>query len=263
MPELRYDPLRLRWSIIAAERSQRPHVLGTKQEDDIKPHDSSCPFCEGAEAQTPPEIFALGRDNSNPDEPGWQVRVVPNKFPALRLDGDLRREGVGLFDLASSAPRTLSFRFETGTTPESQRLRFHVFVAPEHVTILDEYTALTGRPFVPPDWAFKNWRWRGELYPVTRGANVVSIFLVVLSAGTLVVQAMTPVPRWLPEISSEERAELMRARATSRDRPDIYYILLDGYARADVLEHRGAAPEGRQRRDRAHQGSLGCSRDIR
>jgi alpha-glucosidase (family GH31 glycosyl hydrolase) len=69
----------------------------------------------------------------------------------------------GLFDLASSHPRTLSFRFETGTTPESQRLRFHVFVAPKHVTILDEYTALTGRPFVPPDWAFKNWRWRGEL----------------------------------------------------------------------------------------------------
>ena len=32
----------------------------------------------------------------------------------------------GLFDLARSDPRTLAFRFETGTTPESRRLVFHV-----------------------------------------------------------------------------------------------------------------------------------------
>ena len=40
-----------------------------------------------------------------------------------------------------------------------------MFAGPEHTTILDEYTNLTGRPFVPPDWAFLNWRWRGELDP--------------------------------------------------------------------------------------------------
>jgi UDPglucose--hexose-1-phosphate uridylyltransferase len=41
-----------------------------------------CPFCEGREDQTPPEVFALpgGRE---PDTPGWSVRVVPNKFPAF------------------------------------------------------------------------------------------------------------------------------------------------------------------------------------
>jgi len=70
---------------------------------------------------------------------------------------------VGLFDVAKSDPRALAFRFETGVTPESRRLRFHVFVGPEHATILDEYTRLTGRPFVPPAWAFLHWRWRDTL----------------------------------------------------------------------------------------------------
>ncbi len=69
----------------------------------------------------------------------------------------------GLFDLASSEPETVSFRFETGTTPASRRLVFDVFAGPDHPRILDEYTARVGRPFVPPDWAFQHWRWRGEL----------------------------------------------------------------------------------------------------
>ena len=69
----------------------------------------------------------------------------------------------GLFDVAKSDPQTLAFRFEAATSTESRRLRFHLFVGPAHATILDEYTNLTGRPFVPPDWAFLHWRWRGEL----------------------------------------------------------------------------------------------------
>jgi hypothetical protein len=64
-------------------------------------------------------------------------------------------------------PRTVSFRFEAGSTPESRRLVYRVFAGPDHGTILDEYTALTGRPIVPPDWAFLHWRWRGELAPGT------------------------------------------------------------------------------------------------
>jgi alpha-glucosidase (family GH31 glycosyl hydrolase) len=70
---------------------------------------------------------------------------------------------IGTFDVAKTDPGVVGFRFEAGTTPEHRRLTYHVFVGPEHRTILDEYTALTGRPFVPPDWAFLHWRWRGEL----------------------------------------------------------------------------------------------------
>jgi UDPglucose--hexose-1-phosphate uridylyltransferase len=44
---------------------------------------TDCPFCEGHESQTPPETLALGRAGELPDSPGWTVRVVPNKFPAM------------------------------------------------------------------------------------------------------------------------------------------------------------------------------------
>jgi alpha-D-xyloside xylohydrolase len=70
---------------------------------------------------------------------------------------------VGAYDVAKTDPHVLSFRFETANTRASQRLRFHLFVGPAYATILDEYTALTGRPLVPPAWAFLHWRWRDEL----------------------------------------------------------------------------------------------------
>ena len=70
---------------------------------------------------------------------------------------------VGVFDVAKSDPHIVSFRFETGNAPASRRLQYYLFFGPEHTTIVDEYTALTGRPYVPPDWAFLNWRWRDEL----------------------------------------------------------------------------------------------------
>jgi UDPglucose--hexose-1-phosphate uridylyltransferase len=61
-----------------------------------------CPFCYGNEAKTPPEIQAY-RPNQNGgqpqrDAPGWTVRVVPNKFPALGIEGNLDRQAEGLFD---------------------------------------------------------------------------------------------------------------------------------------------------------------------
>ena len=70
---------------------------------------------------------------------------------------------IGYFDVARDDPEHVAFRFETGNAPESRTLRFHLFHGPGHARILDEYTRLTGRPFVPPDWAFLHWRWRGEL----------------------------------------------------------------------------------------------------
>jgi len=70
---------------------------------------------------------------------------------------------IGTFDLAASERETIALRFEAGTLPEHRRFTYWLFAGPEHATILDEYTALTGRPIVPPDWAFLHWRWRGEL----------------------------------------------------------------------------------------------------
>jgi UDPglucose--hexose-1-phosphate uridylyltransferase len=57
-----------------------------------------CPFCSGNEGKTPSEVLAYGRNGSGKDTPGWSLRVVPNKFPALGIEGMLDREGHGLFD---------------------------------------------------------------------------------------------------------------------------------------------------------------------
>ena len=99
MSELRRDPVDGRWVIIASERRKRPVDFHTQEYGEEKAR--SCPFCEGNEDQTPPEIFAIRDPNTMPNTPGWQVRVIPNKFPALRTEGDLHREGVGYFDRMS------------------------------------------------------------------------------------------------------------------------------------------------------------------
>jgi len=77
----------------------------------------------------------------------------------LLVDGT----ALGSFDVAASDPEKVTLRFVSGRAAASRRLRLHLFAGPDHATILDEYTAFTGRPFVPPDWAFLHWRWRGEL----------------------------------------------------------------------------------------------------
>ena len=97
MPELRKDPIIDRWVIISTERAQRPVFLA-EQEPPPKP--GLCPLCAGNEAMTPPEVFAIRPDPalSAPNAPGWTLRVVPNKFPALRIEGALNKQGVGLYD---------------------------------------------------------------------------------------------------------------------------------------------------------------------
>ena len=96
MSELRHDPISKTWVIIATERSRRPMDFVPSQE---APADGSfCPFCEGHEDKTPPEIVAVRRSGSAPNTPGWQVRVIPNKFPALMIEGALDRRGIGLYD---------------------------------------------------------------------------------------------------------------------------------------------------------------------
>ncbi len=83
MPELRFDILTGDFAIIATERAKRPSDFKAAQKAETLPeHDPKCPFCQGNEKLTPPEVFAL-RDGTRSDEPGWSVRVVPNKFPAL------------------------------------------------------------------------------------------------------------------------------------------------------------------------------------
>ncbi|OFW06699.1 MAG: galactose-1-phosphate uridylyltransferase [Acidobacteria bacterium RIFCSPLOWO2_12_FULL_59_11] len=96
MPELRKDPITGRWVIIATDRAKRPSDF--VHEPEKARGNGFCPFCYGNEQKTPPEILAYRNNGSLPNTPGWVIRVVPNKFPALGIEGDLGRQGEGLFD---------------------------------------------------------------------------------------------------------------------------------------------------------------------
>jgi len=95
MPELRKDPVIGRWVIVAEERAQRPHDFHSES---TAPTGGFCPFCEGHESKTPPEIFALREPGTAPNSPGWRVRVVPNKFPVLRVEGKIEKRAHGMYD---------------------------------------------------------------------------------------------------------------------------------------------------------------------
>lgn len=76
VPELRHDAVADRYVIIAPERANRPRkTTRTKREAPS----GDCPFCEGNESETPPEVARTG--DGEPNGPGWRVRVVPNKYP--------------------------------------------------------------------------------------------------------------------------------------------------------------------------------------
>ncbi len=99
MPELRKDPIIGRWVIIATERAKRPTDFSfEKEKDSLSPH-KKCPFCEGNESLTPPEIYAWRKSRTRPNAPGWKIRVVPSISPFLNILGDLDRHGKRMYDL--------------------------------------------------------------------------------------------------------------------------------------------------------------------
>jgi len=97
MPELRKDPIIGRWVIIATERAKRPDQFTGPEIEDLGAE--PCPFCEGNESKTPPEIYSLRPKFSPRNTPGWELRVVPSIAPFLRIEGDLDRRGKGIYDL--------------------------------------------------------------------------------------------------------------------------------------------------------------------
>jgi UDPglucose--hexose-1-phosphate uridylyltransferase len=87
VPELRVDPLTGLKSIIAAARATRPGGgFVVDPPDPIDPEKD--PFAPGHEDRTPPEVYAVRPNGSEPNEPGWVTRVVPNLYPALAADAE-------------------------------------------------------------------------------------------------------------------------------------------------------------------------------
>lgn len=96
MAELRRDPITGRWVIIETDKIKRPSDYVVEQHPK---KGGICPFCPGNEHMTPPEIDAHREGEIKPNAPGWQTRIIPNKFPALRIEGNLDRSGMGMYDM--------------------------------------------------------------------------------------------------------------------------------------------------------------------
>jgi UDPglucose--hexose-1-phosphate uridylyltransferase len=98
MSEIRRDPINGRWVIMDTDHPNQP-------QDYEYEHNSykggACPFCYGNESMTPPEIEVIRDPSTAPNTSGWQVRVVANKFPALQIEGDLERKGLGIYDMSN------------------------------------------------------------------------------------------------------------------------------------------------------------------
>jgi len=93
-PEFRRDPLHNTWVVFSPERQRRPqdYLPATLQPSALDP------FAEGNERLTPPEVYSIRKEKTKPNEPGWRVRVVPNRYPAMRVEGQLESAPVGLYD---------------------------------------------------------------------------------------------------------------------------------------------------------------------
>jgi UDPglucose--hexose-1-phosphate uridylyltransferase len=93
-PDFRRDPLHNIWVAYAPERQRRPQDYSPVTLAD----GAIDPFATGNERLTPPEIFATRPEDSKPNSPGWRVRVVPNRYPAMRIEGPLQASPEGLYD---------------------------------------------------------------------------------------------------------------------------------------------------------------------
>ncbi len=95
MSELRHDPIQKRWVIIASDRGKRP--LDFVPDAKNKKESFACPFCkDGFEKRIPYTISEIRDSNQN-----WQVKSVPNKFPALKIEGDLDKRADGIYDVVN------------------------------------------------------------------------------------------------------------------------------------------------------------------
>jgi UDPglucose--hexose-1-phosphate uridylyltransferase len=86
--ELRKEPTSGRWVLV-------------RNGDPVGHSNGSCPFCPGHEAEISPEIAAYRSNGQPPNSPDWLLRVIPERMPLLQIEGDLRRDGQGIFDRVS------------------------------------------------------------------------------------------------------------------------------------------------------------------
>jgi len=97
MPELRKDLVRNSWVIIVTDWALKPADFPINKNGDYVINDRFCPFCVGHEEYTTPEITACRLNCSEPNTPGWEIRTIPSKFSAFKLEGELQCYCDGVF----------------------------------------------------------------------------------------------------------------------------------------------------------------------
>jgi UDPglucose--hexose-1-phosphate uridylyltransferase len=142
-PEIRIDQLTGLRTILAPGRAERPEGFTAPRSEPKGPQ--GCPFCEGQEGRTPPEVYAVRTGGGAPDTPGWTSRVVPNLYPALAeedAEGPADGAATAAGSFASSGDPLLASRRAGEPDLFSSRPAtgaHEVIVnAPEHVTALSE-----------------------------------------------------------------------------------------------------------------------------
>jgi UDPglucose--hexose-1-phosphate uridylyltransferase len=111
--EYRCDPLTGAWVIISKERAQRPHDIEEVAQENLG---VACPFCKGNEKLATPATatyFLDGSSVTNADpffvsgrrkRQDWQVRVIPNKYPAVDSQCDPAQRPAGKATFFDSLP---------------------------------------------------------------------------------------------------------------------------------------------------------------
>ncbi len=97
MAEIRKDLLRDSWVVIATGRAIRPTDLPVPSQGKPLKAQGFCPFCEGNEAVTPPELMANRRPGTEKNTPGWTIRAIPNKFTAFSRNTEFATETNGIY----------------------------------------------------------------------------------------------------------------------------------------------------------------------
>ncbi|HBN74672.1 MAG TPA: galactose-1-phosphate uridylyltransferase [Planctomycetaceae bacterium] len=111
--EVRYDPIH-GWPVIfAPPRAKRPNSILSPTAQSIP---DSNPFAEHNEYLTTRESYADRQPDTQPNAPGWHVRIIPNKYPVLSasagelIDEELRtrNEATGCHEVIVESPHPVA-----------------------------------------------------------------------------------------------------------------------------------------------------------
>ena len=163
-PEYRRDPVTSRWAVVAPARGLRPMAPPPAPPDPDPPAD--CPFCPGNEHDTPGELYADRDPGTAANGPGWRLRVVPNRYPAVEPDAPAvgRHEVViacpehvvRAAELPGGAYRGLFRAYRERITAHAADPRLAYTLAFKNVgaaagaSLAHAHAQLVATPFVPP-----------------------------------------------------------------------------------------------------------------